>query len=310
MATNIFSKITVKAIEGLFIEVMGKAPNIFRNHCMVQDSSAPQETYSWLGTLPVPRLFLDGRSFQGIREFTITLVNDEYEMSFIVDQVSLEDDSLSQVNNRIREVAEVWATFEDSLFSTLIEAGQTSTDTFDGTAYHADTRVIGVSANIDNNLAATPVDATFPTASEVGGFMQSILASMWVFNDDQGRPVFNAQAMDKIRVIIHPQYQKGFVEFAESTLLSNSDNPWGKNLYEIDVLPYLTASDESFYTSAVGATRMPFVFQERIALDLTVFNGVNEIADNRGLKILSRKRLKFGYGDPRRNVVMALTDAS
>lgn len=300
MATNIFSNITVKAIEGLFMEVMGKAPNIFRNHCMIQNSTSPQETYSWLGTLPVPREFLNARSFQGLRDFTVTLVNNTYEMSFIVQRNTLEDDSLDQIKTRITEVAEVWATFDDSLFATLLEAGASSTDTFDGTTFFDDTRTIGSSAAIDNDRTSAISDDNAATATEVGLALEENLSAMWVYEDDQGRPSFNAQAMGNLRVIIHPQYLRGFTEFLNSSLLSNSDNPWGKGLVEIDVLPYLTASDITYYLSALGATRKPYIYQERTATEVMVYNDAKDVAENDGLMVLSRKRLRFGYGDPRR----------
>ena len=309
MATNYFANITKKGTLAQFNAAMETAPNVWQDHAQQIPSDTGTETHVWTGTLPEPREFISGRNFGGIRDFTFDIANKTYELSYLINRESMEDDRHGLVNKRTMEAAQVWATFKDKQLATLLEAGDTSTATYDGTALFADTRTIGGSANIDNSLTRAVTASTNLTSAEAGLVMQDAFTALAGFQDDHGRAGYNASSMQQLRVIAHPQYVRGFTEFLESTQLSNSDNPWGKGLAQLDILNYLTAATVTLYVHAVGSPTRAVVYQERTPLEIEVFNGTQDVALNNGVMVLCRQRYCFAYGEPRRAIEHVLTTA-
>lgn len=304
MATINLANITSRGTKAVFLEKMATAPNVYQKHCMIVPSDAPDENYVWPGMLPVPREMISGRNLQGIMDFTFTVTNKTYEMSFKIARETYEDDRHGMLNSRITQMAEIWSTYKDSLFATLLSEGDTLTTTYDATAFHHATRTVGASAAIDN-LRTTAVATTgYPTAAEVLLGLADNIGALARYQDDKGRPGYNAIAMQKLAAVVPPEHERGFVEAMNSTLLSSSDNPWGYQLVEVDVLPYLPAitTDDAYYLSALGAERKPFLCQERTPLEVIVYSSADDIAENDGLKVLSRERFRMGYGEFRRNV--------
>lgn len=313
MATNYFANITTAGTKAAFYQAMDRVPNVWKNYCQIIPSTAPSEQYTWLGTLPEPREFLSGRDFQGIRDFTMTLANKTYEMSFIIDRESVEDDQHGQIQQRIAEVAEAWATWKDKAFITMLEGTLTG---FDSVTFFAATHAVGASGTWDNDYTdATVSDPIHPTVAELKVELALLMGGatgitgLWYAKDDQGRP-FGELARTKLRALIPPSFQISFIELVNSTMISTSDNPFWNNWCEIDVCPYLTAPTSShgyFYIAACGATRKPFIFQERVPLEVVVFNDSQSVADNNGLKVLTRERFRFGAGEFRYIVKHDLT---
>lgn len=306
MATNIFSNITQKGTIANFMQAMANTPTIWEEHVQRVSSTAASEQYVWPGFLPVPREFLSGRNFQGIIDFTYTVTNGEFEMSFLIDRKSMEDDQHGMINSRIQEAAEAWATFKDFQFITeLLVEGDTLTTTFDGTAFHTDTRTIGGSANIDNaSTTVAAADDSVPTSAEFLTVLNTMMSTMSRYQDDQGRP-FTATAMNNLRMIVPPEFVRAATEGVNSTLIGGGNsNPWGLNIVEIDSTPYMPAigTDTAMYLEAVGSNRRPFIYQERTPLEIVVFNGANDVVENNGVKVLTRQRYKFAFGEPRYSI--------
>ena len=155
MARNIFQTITQRGVNAAFMEAIDAAPNVWDTHTTKVDSKVPSELYTWLGTVPEPREHLGARIFQQFNEFSFTVENNSYELSFIIDRDSFDDDSQNAAQKRIAEVAEAWANFKDAQFAALLVAGPTSTDTFSGDAYYKDTHAVGqaTAATLSWNLS-------------------------------------------------------------------------------------------------------------------------------------------------------------
>jgi phage major head subunit gpT-like protein len=305
---NIFANITQKGTEAHFHQAMDAIPTVWQNHVMTWQSTAASEQLVWPGFLPAPKEFISGRDLVGIRDFTYTVENKEYELSFIIDRNSVEDDQHGAINARIQEAAEVWATFKDSQFATLLINGESTTlgiDTLDSTSFHNPSRTIGDSGTIDNTETTDIDPVNEPTPEEILTALQGDIAKMARYNDDTGRP-FNSVAMRQKRAIIPPEHERAFTEAMNSTQVVRSSagvsNPWGEGLCEIDVLPYLTDADNAYYLSFLGASRKPFIYQERTPLEIIVYNDAKDIAKNHGVLVLTRQRYRLGYGDPRRNL--------
>jgi phage major head subunit gpT-like protein len=312
MATVNLANITQKGTSAAFNHAIASYPSIWDKYCMNTPSTAGSETYVWPGFLPEPREMLHGRDLQGIMDFTYNVENKEYELSFKIARKTVEDDQHAMIAMRIAEAAQVWAMWKDYLFSFMVYEGDSTTayaTAFDALAFNADTRTIGGSANIDNKLADTSITtAASPTSTEVLSTVRQCLNSMWRFQDDKGRPM-TAAAMQQVRVIIPPEFQRAFLEAFNSTVISQSDNPWGRQIGEFDISPFLqaTGTDTAFWVCGVGAPRKPYIYQERTPLEIIVYNSTNDVAENNGTKVLCRQRFVFAYGEPRYCVRMDIS---
>jgi phage major head subunit gpT-like protein len=306
MARNVFANITQKGTESDFHQALELQPNIWENHVMRIDSTAASEQLVWPGFLPEPREFINGRNLVGIRDFTYTVTNKTYELSFMIDRESMEDDQHSMINMRISEGAEVWAGFKDSQFATLLINGESATlgiDTLDSSAFHLATRTIGASGTIDNTDTAAISSDNDPTLAQCQTAIKGIITKMDRFLDDTGDRPFNAGARSQKRLVIPTEYVRRFRETVNAALVGGGDsNPYFENICELDELLYLTDADNAVYMSYVGSTRKPFIYQERTPLEIIVRNEPGEVAENDGVLVLCRQRYRLGYGDPRRNL--------
>ncbi len=310
MARNIFQTITQRGVNAAFMEAIDAAPNVWDTHTTKVDSKVPSELYTWLGTVPEPREHLGARIFQQFNEFSFTVENNSYELSFIIDRDSFADDSQNAAQNRIAEVAEAWANYKDSLFAAILAAGPTSTDTFSGDAFYKDTHVVGqaTAATLDNLLTHDATDHDAPTSAEILTTLNACLVALHRMVTDKDTQGFNRGAMTRVRAIIKPEFERAFTEALESTQIGSSSNPWGLGLIEgFDVMPDIAAGTDIFYVNALGAKRGPFYYQQREPLEIQVLNGADDVAENHGVKVLCYERFRFAFGEFRRSISQTLT---
>lgn len=306
MATNVFANITTKGTIAQFHQAMELQPNVWEKHVQRIDSDAASEQLVWPGFLPNPREFISHRNLVGIRDFTYTVENKTYELTYKIDRVSAEDDQHAMIQMRNSEAAEVWAGFKDSQFATLLINGESGTlgiDTLDGAAFHLATRTIGNSGTIDNTDTQDIVAVNSPTVAEFKTTLKEIIQKMDRFQDDTGDRPFNAGARSSKRLVIAPEHVQVATEVLNSSLTGGGDsNPFFQNLFELDELLYLTDADDAVYASYTGSARMPFIYQERTPLEIIVDLDPTNVAKENGFLVLLRQRYRLGYGDPRRNL--------
>ena len=311
MAQNLFANITQRGTRSQFLNAMSESPNVWENYVIKVDSDAPDETHVWLGMTPVPREFVSGRSFQGLRDFTYNVANKEYELSFVIDQNSVEDDKHGLINARISEAATVWATYKDALFATLLQdaSGTNQGNAYDGNTFYNATRTIGDSGTIDNIDASTSSTATNPTLAEAKVAFKVARMLFWGYKDDQGRAGYAQKAMSEMRIVCASDYEAILTEMNEAVITAGDSNPfYGGKLTSIDILPYLPANHvESFWALTGDPNRKPFLYQERTPVQVEVFSDSASIADNHGLKVLVRQRFRMLYGEPRYSIQQTWT---
>jgi len=308
---ELLNKITQRGIDASFRQALQEYPSIHENHCQIVNSTAETHTYAFLGSLPQPRVMLGNRQFQGMRDFSFTATDDEVELSIIIDRKTMEDDQAGQVEERIQDMGTAWAAYWDSVFVLYLTEGDGTTyggSAFDAVAFHGTTRTIGDSAAIANLQSdSAPSTATKPTPAELLNSVSQCIGAMIRFQDDQGTAgTMTAGAMSRLRIIAPPEFQKSFIEATQAEMIAQTSNAWGGSLpiEAIDSSPFMpaTSTDATFYMSAVGAKRRPFIKQVRNPLEVVVLNGRDDVAQNNGVKILTRQRATFAYGDPRLNI--------
>lgn len=312
MARNIFANITARGTMAQFKEAHQTVPQIWPQFTQELSSDAPDETHVWLGMLPQPREFVSGRSFQGFRDFTYNVKNKEYELSWLVDRTSIEDDKHGLINQRTTDAAKVWVMYKDVLMASLLNSGTTSGfNSYDGVTFFNDTHVIGAanSSSFDNSLTDDIVLNTAPTVAEMKTLARTSLLTLQGAQDDQGQEGYNWPALGKVLFMGNQNYEQSLKETINATLTGGGDsNPYFGGLGEPIVNPFLGTTNAYLYTAAVGdPTRMPLIYQERTKLEIEVLNSSEQVALNHGVLVFARQRFRLTYGEPRRMVLMAIT---
>lgn len=307
------TNLATKGALASFHQAIETTPNIWMNHAQMINSTSASEALVFPGFIPAPREFLGSRQFQDARDFTYTVTNKEYELSMLVARKAWEDDQTGLINTRLSEMGEVWSTFKDSLFTTLLANGNVSSNNgFDGVTFHSDDHSAGTTGlTTDNNLTLAAATGTVFTVGEFQTAVDNVRQSFQGFTDDTGRP-YNAQALRNLRVIVHPTQAKSAYEAVNQTAFtggSGATNEWGNQaLQGIDVNLYQASGDsDELYFSALGSVRKPFIYQERTALEIIINAGADAVAENNGVLVLTRQRYVLTYGDPRRSILMAAT---
>jgi phage major head subunit gpT-like protein len=159
-------------------------------------SDQSSEEYAWLGMVPQLRKWIGGRNAKGLREQSMTIVNQHYEATLDFLVRDLRRDKTGQALVRIRELARRTNSHWASLLSTLILDGL-STTCYDGQYFfdtdHSEgdsgTQSNDISVDISELPAAVTGVVTAPSVEEMQLSIAQGIQSILGFKDDQGEPM-------------------------------------------------------------------------------------------------------------------------
>jgi len=286
----------------LFAESFEAARNLspWREIAMEIPSTTLTETHTWLGTTPTMKdVTKDELTFEGLPRYNFSIENKVWKAGIEVQRTAFEDDKLGLLLPRIRQLGEEAARHPGQLIFNL---PITNPNAFDGVAFFADTRTIGKSANIDNQIAGTGV-----TAAAFQTDLGSARAQMRLFQDDQGRPmnvVGNIiMVPPALEQVAYQALNANQGDVRDPAIPATPDGAIRAVGYIIIVNPFLTDATDWYLLHAAGSTR-PFIYQTRLAPALEGVTSPNtEDGVIRDRFIFSvRARYETGVGDPRHAV--------
>jgi phage major head subunit gpT-like protein len=262
-------------------------------------SDTENETYSWFGTVPQMQDVTHGTvDLQGLNKYSFTVTNREYQNAIEVERVVIERDKLGQVRPRLNQLAMEAARHPAQLLMDLFE---TPGNAFDGTAFFANTRVIGSSANIDNILAGTGV-----TVAQFQADLAVARGTMRDFQDDQGRPmnlignvlVIPSELEQTVWQALNVSQGDGVIS---PTMPADFGNGTQMRGYNVFVNPYLTDADDWYLLHAMGDEERPFVFQEEKPVEFLGADDTNtrNFITARSFVYSAYGRYAVGVTDPR-----------
>lgn len=306
------NNLSIKAGLDAFNDRLAGIPEVWRNYATIAASTTAIEAYTYAGHVPIPRVMTGERQIQGMSDGTFNVENETHEVTVLVRRENFEDDQISAITGRFRELAEAMATYKDSLLTTLLENGSSTTlglAPLDGLAFFHDTRTIGSSGTIDNDVTSVAAaDNAVPTTSEFLLQLAIWKAAMLAYGDDRGRP-FNMAAMNNMRIAIMPPAEaavrvglnSSFVPVVAGDGASDVTKVF-QGMAQIDLLPYHTASatTNTMYLAMLGAERRPILYQQRMPLEIILDTTPANVAARNGVLVMARERFKMTYGDPRR----------
>lgn len=311
MAETTTPALILKGALAAFHQRMAEVPQVWQNHVMEVNSTTAKETYAFPGMIPTPRVFQDARSIQGFRDMKFDVTNNTYELTLLIKLEDFEDDQVGGIRMRFQELASVFATYKDEVFASLLENGATDApplnddDSVSWSTFYTNSGTVGDSSAMDNNYTSAAATGTTPTGQEVQDTVRDAKATMMRFEDDTGRPAFNAVAGSRLRAVIPPEFDIPFRNAFNATIVLGDDTAGGsranvmQGFLDFDVLPYLANSD-AFYLNMVGDVRKPFIYQQRTPLQITIDTTPEGMQERNGVLVMCRERWVMTYGDPRR----------
>lgn len=231
----------------------------WRQFVLETPSDSEIESYNWFGTVPLMQDVTHGTvQLAGLRPDNFSLTNAEFQAAIEVERAALERDKLNLIMPRVTQLsAEAARHPGQKIFQNVLN----NDVAFDGSAYFANTRTIGESANIDNILTGTGI-----TVAQIQTDLGAAVAQMRVYQDDQGRPMNLRGNMIMIPPELEgPMWQalnRSGGDGVNEPVIPVSDNGvWSASGYSVAINPYLTDAN-NWYLFHVGAGDLrPFIFQ-------------------------------------------------
>lgn len=272
---------------------------------MRMTSDTEQESHEWFGTVPPMRERTQSRAEVGdIEEYSLTLKNLTYGTGIVVKQSAFEDDKLNLIQPKIAQLPEEAAAHPGRLIFDLFEDNPAA---YDGITFFNDTRVLGLSANIDNEVEGSYGDGT---VSEFQAGLKAGAARMASFQDDHGRvEMLQANTLVIPTALVETAWQslddtRG--RASAPSIPQGAMRGFQAGGYNIIVNGQLTASDNWYMLHVGEGEDRPFIFQNRLSPVVTGPADPNdyEIRELGQMTYSVRGRYVVGVGEPRNAVAI------
>ncbi|HRD86153.1 MAG TPA: Mu-like prophage major head subunit gpT family protein [Rubrivivax sp.] len=112
-----------RGFQVIYQDAWMQAPSMYEQIATVVPSTAAEEHYGWLGTMPRMREWLGDRVVQSLSSSDYTIKNKPYEVTIGVDRDHIEDDRLGVYRPMIQMLAQEAKTHPDELVFGLLAAG-------------------------------------------------------------------------------------------------------------------------------------------------------------------------------------------
>lgn len=292
---------TAAAVSGLrgltskFDNAVRSTPVFYPTLCSVVPSRGADEEYGLLGRVPGVREWLGERNFKTLRAAKWTLENKSWETSVLIDRDDIDDDRLGMYAITLAQMGARAAKHPDKLLFSLINDGESS-EAFDGQYFFDTDHSWGDSGTQDNDLSASAVSPTAPTAAELKVAYNAALVALTGYKDDQGE-LLNSDIVDEAQslVIMTPPGQMH--QAAHDALTVRLGSQGGDNVVIMRPRIYASArltGTAKFDVYKVDEPLKPYIFQARKPLQRQM-KGRNDI-EEKGVKFMTEARYNLGYG--------------
>jgi phage major head subunit gpT-like protein len=269
------------------------------------------ETLRWLGGAPALREWRGHRLYGAVGRYTQTVTNVKYEASlrFDVDDLRRTMKSGNQIPVVIAEMAAKAAKNPESLLSTLVTNGDTTTSglAYDGQQFFDTDHSEGSSGTQKNDLTATEIPAadvttaTVPTPTEWANTLLQAVGYQYGWLDDQGSAI-NGDARNFVVMVGTASLYGGLVQAINlNSLASGADNPL-RGLTGINIIPLFnprrSAATSEFNMFRIDGNVKPFIHSVEVPLQTQVIGSGSEMefdedAHKFGVKVV--EGAAYGY---------------
>lgn len=278
----------------------------WRNLAAPVDSNMQIESYNWFGTVPKMENVTNRQpSRRGLERYNFSITNEEWQSTVEVQLAALERDQLNLITPRISQMASEAARHPGELVMNLFE---TPGNAFDGVAFFSNTRTLGDSANIDNNLSSSGV-----TIDKIQTDIGLARAAMRAFQDDRGRPMnLIPNAIVAPPALEMPFWQALNLSMGDGVISPTIPAGFGNgtliNGYFFFINPYLTdTADWYMLHIGSGPEEKPFIIQTEKRPELTADTDPNSraVIEQHTFLYSAYGRYNAGVTDPRYAIKIA-----
>jgi len=283
-------------VRAIFLKSLGElAPEFdaWKKIATVIPSTGDKEEYDWLGASPPMNEWKDKRQLHGLRPLSYTLINQDWEDTLEIDRNAFKDNKLGHIPMRVRGLTRSYLKrILEEVFSKL-DDGDSDTATFDSTAFFADTRTIGASANIDNKLSG----AYSGSGAEIRAGLAAAYEKMATYQDDWGKPL----GLEPDTIVCAPEMVIAIKDALWVPGVAGTKRPEADFVKEIVKSPWINADATDWYVLCTTEEIKPIIFQDRQKPEVTSLDKPDD-QDNFMKKTIYYgidARFTVGYGDPR-----------
>jgi phage major head subunit gpT-like protein len=269
-----FDTISDKEVVGLFFQAMGEVGDKSWVPLIASTftSNSASEKYAGVGNPPALREWIGERKIKDLREFTVTVVNNDYEATLKAFVKDLRRDKTGQLEMKIRALAERAVEHDEKILSELIIAGEAA-NAYDGQLFFDTDHSVGNSGTLDNDkvvdISALPTgdttgshgSTTAPSVGEAALVIQAGIQALFAMKDDEGEPV--NQNMTEVMVMVPTSLMAPFEgALSMQYLAQGMSNP----LYGSSIRKRLVVNPRLTWTENVAVFRTdsavkPFIVQ-------------------------------------------------
>lgn len=273
----------------------------WRNIVQVIPSETLNEKVPFSGAPPRVQDTTDGAvSFEDVGVYSIDVSNRVFQAGWEIQREAFNDDRYRLFQDKPAEMAQAAAEHPGEYLWGLIEANGNA---YDGTAFYANTRVIGASANIDNLLGGTgtdPVDLAFD--------LNTAQIAMFNFQTDKGRPIKRMGNVITCSINLFQAWYEALGvrsvnDSGEQTRVTPGEPFFTAGRYTVIVNPEATDTDNWQLHSISGSIK-PFLMTDRETPSLSGTGSTDtyEWSMLRKAQYVTYARYGRGYGDPRLSI--------
>jgi phage major head subunit gpT-like protein len=239
-----------RGFRALFYEALEGVKTPYDLLAMVVDSTSPEETYSWLASLPRMREWVGDRVIHALAAAGFTIKNKDWEATIEVDRNDIIFDKLNLVRPRIQQLALAAAEHYLDLIVDLLVNGFDQL-CYDG-QYFFDTDHIGGSNRTTAALSA---------ASYQEGY-----AAMASLTDENGKSL----NVIPTHLVYPPQLRATALQILEAEQINGTTNI-NRNSAQPLMLPQLAAHPTKWFLLDLSKPIKPFILQVVKKVDFVGF---------------------------------------
>jgi len=291
-------------IKALFLKFLGEKAAMdkdWQQIATIMPSDSDKEEYDWLGATPPMSEWKDKRQLRGLRPYSYTLTNQDWEATLEISRNAFNDNKLGHIPKRVEALAaSYYKRVIEEIFSVLDYGGTGLA--YDETAFFADTRTIGDSGNIDNLLDGAYSGST----TEARAGLLAAVAAMMNFKDDWGKPL----GLKPDTIVCAPAIYMLLKDAFLVPGVAGTIRPEAEFVQRIITSPWIDADTLDWYVLCTSETVRPIIFQDRQKPEVTSLDKPDspDVFMRKMLLYGVDARFTVGYGDPR--TAIKITDNS
>ncbi len=197
---------------------------------------------------------------------------------------------------RTFKVAASKTVYKRALVGELLKNGATAGfNSYDSVSFFNASHSSGKSGHQDNTLTESgTADKDNPTTAEWRVALRNAIARLLTFKDDQGEIM--SMGATGLAAVVPPNMFLTAAEAVNATMIASTTNVL-QGAARIITFPYLTETDV-FYLLKTDVAVRPFIFQDRIPLELTSLEANTDEGFRRDkflYGVRARYRMTYGY---------------